>query len=111
MLKVLECELMGYRMTTYLQRDEKEIRDKLLEVLASSYESIFLVDIANGQIKVIRKNIKLPEVFWDYVDTNPSYNDLLEYYVKMGVAPVDRNKMFNMTCYEVLNTYLAKKPL
>lgn len=109
MLKVLEFELMGYRMTTYLQRDEKEIRDKLLEVLASSYESIFLVDIADGQIKVIRKNIKLPEVFWDYVDTNPSYNDLLEYYVKMGVAPVDRNKMFNMTCYEALNTYLTKK--
>lgn len=80
-----------------------------IEAMSFSYESIFMVDLVNGKIEVNRKNPKLPQVFWDFVATNPSYDELLLYYIKNGVVPNNQDQMYEAMCLESIREILKKQ--
>lgn len=79
---------------------------EVYRVLGANYESIFVVDLIAHTIRVIRKNDKLPQVFWDLLDANPNYDYVLEYYVSHYVVEEDRARVIQFTNSDILKQIL-----
>lgn len=90
-------------------RKDKALIEEILRALSSNFDSIFLVDTANKRINVYRKNVDLPKEFWDYVDTNPDYEELLARYVQSQVVEEDRNKIMELASLASLKEIIKKQ--
>ncbi|MDD6400657.1 MAG: bifunctional diguanylate cyclase/phosphodiesterase [Lachnospiraceae bacterium] len=83
--------------------------DVILEAMSISYDSIFMVNIERNNIVAFRKSDKLPKEFWDFVSENPSYDELLKYYVERYVSD-DSDQMLDMVCLDALSKQLKDQP-
>lgn len=91
-----------------MDTDQAFLED-VFKAMSSNYESIFLVDLEQNKITPYRRNPALPEAFWNYVDTNPTYDDLVLYYVNSRVADGDKQRMMRFVCYDMVQQILKKQ--
>lgn len=76
--------------------------DKVFEAIYASYEAILRVNIINNTIEVLKKNTNLPDEFWDYVNSNPLYDDLLKSYIEERVVYEEQKEMYDALKLEKL---------
>lgn len=86
------------------------LTNRIFEAMGSNYDTVILVDLVGNKLEVYRKNPHMSQDFWDYVDTNPSYNELLAAYVRELVYYEDQSRMLELLDIESLKQIFRRQP-
>ncbi len=90
--------------------DADLLKNRVIMSMGDDFKSIFYVDLVNRQLTAYRMNYRLPVSFWNYVATNPSYEDVMNMYIEGWVILEDKAWIREQTSIANLRRILRKEP-
>lgn len=90
-------------------KEEEEKRNQILLAMGDDFKSIFHVDFVHKQLTPYRMNYRMPASFWNYVATNPSYEEVMDAYIEEWVVLEDKAWVREQTSIANLRRVLQNK--